>query len=50
MSPYFGVLLEAPTAEEAMAAAAKWVNGLRKLGRPVFLPAPAVWDGMFIHG
>ena len=43
------LILEAPTAEDAMTAAAKWVNGLRKIGRPVFLAAPAVWDGMFIH-
>ncbi len=43
------LLREAPAAEEAMAAAAAWVNGLRKVGRPVFLAAPAVWDGMFIH-
>lgn len=40
---------QAPTAEEAMAAAARWVNGLRQIGRPVFLAAPAVWDGMFVH-
>lgn len=40
---------EAPTAEQAMTAAAKWINGLRKTGRPVFLAAPAVWDGMFVH-
>jgi len=32
-----------------MTAAAKWVNSLRKIGRPVFLAAPTVWDGMFIH-
>ncbi|MEV4492345.1 exonuclease [Micromonospora coxensis] len=43
------LLREAPTAEEAMTAAAKWVNGLRRIGRPVFLAAPAVWDGMFVH-
>ena len=43
------LLREAPTAEEAMGAAARWVNGLRKVGRPVFLAAPAVWDGMFVH-
>ncbi|MEU4780177.1 exonuclease [Micromonospora sp. NPDC023633] len=43
------LLREAPTAEEAMGAAAKWVDGLRKVGRPVFLAAPAVWDGMFVH-
>jgi DNA polymerase III epsilon subunit-like protein len=43
------LLREAPTPEEAMAAAARWVNGLRRIGRPVFLAAPAVWDGMFIH-
>lgn len=27
----------------------KWINNLRKIGRPVFLASPAVWDGMFIH-
>ncbi|MEH0938873.1 exonuclease [Micromonospora psammae] len=43
------LLREAPTAEEAMSAAARWVNGLRRIGRPVFLAAPAVWDGMFVH-
>jgi hypothetical protein len=43
------LLHEAPTAEDAMRAAARWVNGLRKVGRPVFLAAPAVWDGMFVH-
>jgi hypothetical protein len=40
---------EAATPREAMAAAAAWVDGLRALGRPVFLAAPAVWDGMFVH-
>ncbi|MFG1709537.1 hypothetical protein ACFLIM_40775 [Nonomuraea sp. M3C6] len=43
------LLREAPAPEEAMAAAARWVDGLRKIGRPVFLAAPAVWDGMFVH-
>lgn len=43
------LLREAPAPEEAMSAAAAWVNGLRRLGRPVFLAAPAVWDGMFVH-
>ncbi|GAA2451593.1 hypothetical protein GCM10010191_82180 [Actinomadura vinacea] len=43
------LLREAPAAEEAMAAAAKWINGLRKEGRPVFLAGPAVFDGMFVH-
>ncbi|WP_433435320.1 exonuclease [Nonomuraea sp. CA-141351] len=43
------LLREAPAPEEAMAAAARWVNGLREIGRPVFLAAPAVWDGMFVH-
>ncbi|MGP3964411.1 exonuclease [Nonomuraea sp. 3N208] len=43
------LLREAPPPEEAMAAAARWVDGLRKIGRPVFLAAPAVWDGMFVH-
>lgn len=40
---------EAPTPKDAMEAAARWVNGLRRIGRPVFLAAPAVWDGMFVH-
>ena len=43
------LLREAPSAEEAMRSAANWVNGLRGVGRPVFLAAPAVWDGMFVH-
>ncbi len=43
------LLREAPPAEEAMRAAAGWINGLRRIGRPVFLAAPAVWDGMFVH-
>jgi DNA polymerase III epsilon subunit-like protein len=43
------LLREAPTAEEAMDAASRWVHGLRAHGRPVFLAAPAVWDGMFVH-
>jgi hypothetical protein len=43
------LLRQAPSAEEAMAAAAAWVHGLRRIGRPVFLAAPAVWDGMFVH-
>jgi len=43
------LLREAPSAEEAMSAAARWVTALRPLGRPVFLAAPAVWDGMFLH-
>lgn len=43
------LLREAPAAEVAMANAAKWVNGLRREGRPVFLAGPAVWDGMFVH-
>jgi hypothetical protein len=43
------LLREAPAAPDAMAAAAHWVNGLRRIGRPVFLAGPAVWDGMFVH-
>jgi hypothetical protein len=43
------LLAEAPTAQEAMSAAARWINDLRKIGRPVFLAGPAVWDGMFVH-
>jgi hypothetical protein len=43
------LLREAPTAEQAMRAAKTWIDGLRKIGRPVFLAAPAVFDGMFVH-
>lgn len=43
------LLREAPDAEVAMKNAAAWINELRKIGRPVFLAAPAVWDGMFVH-
>ena len=43
------LLREAPTPEVAMAAAARWINDLRRIGRPVFLAAPAVFDGMFVH-
>lgn len=43
------LLQEAPLAEEAMRQAARWIHGLRPHGRPVFLAAPAVWDGMFVH-
>jgi DNA polymerase III epsilon subunit-like protein len=43
------LLREAPAPEDAMTAAASWVNGLRAIGRPVFLAGPAVWDGMFVH-
>jgi DNA polymerase III epsilon subunit-like protein len=43
------LLREAPAAEDAMRAAARWVDDLRRVGRPVFLAAPAVWDGMFVH-
>ena len=39
----------APDPEDAMQRAAEWVEGLRAHGRPVFLAAPAVWDGMFVH-
>ena len=40
---------EAPSAEDAMQAATAWVESLREHGRPIFLGAPAVWDGMFVH-
>lgn len=43
------LLREAPTPEQAMHAAKAWIDGLREIGRPVFLAAPAVWDGMFVH-
>jgi len=43
------LMKEAPSAKEVMEKVAKWINNLRKIGRPVFLAAPAVWDGMFVH-
>jgi DNA polymerase III epsilon subunit-like protein len=43
------LVAEAPAPEAAMATAAAWISGLRSIGRPVFLAAPAVWDGMFVH-
>ena len=43
------LLRTAPAAADAMRAARDWVGGLRQNGRPVFLAAPAVWDGMFVH-
>lgn len=43
------LLREAPDAADAMRAARAWVDGLRQHGRPVFLAAPAVYDGMFVH-
>jgi hypothetical protein len=43
------LIREAPTAQEAMSAAGAFVKGLRAIGRPAFLAAPAVWDGMFVH-
>lgn len=43
------LIRDAPTAAQAMKAAADWVNGLRAVGRPVFLASPTVWDGMFVH-
>lgn len=43
------LLREAPSAQDAMRSATRWVDGLRETGRPVFLAAPAVWDGMFLH-
>jgi len=43
------LIREAPGAESAMRSAAAWVNALRRVGRPVFLAGPAVWDGMFVH-
>ena len=43
------LIKKAPHPEAAMKSAHEWVNKLRPKGRPVFLAAPAVWDGMFIH-
>lgn len=43
------LIRNAPDAAQAIRAAYDWVNSLRKIGRPVFLAAPAVWDGMFVH-
>jgi DNA polymerase III epsilon subunit-like protein len=39
----------APTAEQAMRGAAEWLESLAPIGKPVFVAAPAVFDGMFIH-
>ena len=43
------LIRDAPHPKDAMLAAAQWINGLRTIGRPVFLAAPAVWDGMYVH-
>ncbi len=43
------LIREAPSAEQAMTAAAQWIEGLKTRGRPVFLAGPAVWDGMYLH-
>lgn len=43
------LIKEAPDAASAMQAAYEWINKLRRIGRPVFLAGPAVWDGMFVH-
>lgn len=43
------LLQEAPEARLAMQTAYDWINSLRRIGRPVFLAGPAVWDGMFVH-
>ncbi|MEQ9890071.1 hypothetical protein ABRQ06_02490 [Pectobacterium aroidearum] len=43
------LLRTAPDPKEVMLSAHRWINKLRKIGRPVFLAAPSVWDGMFIH-
>ena len=40
---------EAPDALTAMTGVAQWVDSLAPLGIPVFLAAPAVFDGMFLH-
>ena len=40
---------EAPEAQSAMAAAAAWLDQLSVMGKPVFVAAPAVFDGMFVH-
>jgi DNA polymerase III epsilon subunit-like protein len=40
---------EAPDAVTAMEGVARWVDSLSNLGKPVFLAAPAVFDGMFLH-
>lgn len=39
----------APEPQAAMASAAAWLDEVSKKGRPVFLAAPAVFDGMFVH-
>lgn len=35
--------------KEAMENATNFIAEIKKIGRPVFLAAPAVWDGMFLH-
>lgn len=39
----------APNAEQAMREAADWLESLAPRGKPVFVAAPAVFDGMFVH-
>lgn len=43
------LLREAPDARTAMAKAANWLDGLGQDRKPVFVAAPAVFDGMFVH-
>lgn len=40
---------EAPEARSAMIAAAAWLDQLSVNGKLVFVAAPAVFDGMFVH-
>lgn len=39
----------APDAHRAMASAAEWVDRVGQHGKPIFVAAPAVFDGMFVH-
>jgi len=40
---------EAPDAQTAMSQAADWLNSLSQSGKLVFVAAPVVFDGMFVH-
>lgn len=43
------LLREAPDAQTAMRQAASWLDRLSSNGKLVFVAAPAVFDGMFVH-
>jgi DNA polymerase III epsilon subunit-like protein len=43
------LMRDAPTPEAAMQGVAEWLESLASLGEPIFVAAPAVFDGMFVH-